>query len=544
MANDRAALVENNENAVPVIRSLKVLVVDSNSTTLAITCELLRSHGYTVITAGGGSEAIAIIRNNPSEVELILIDARLPDMDCLKLLRKIKKMSNFPVVVISSENNDDHMVRCLARGAQLFLVRPITSDEVKYLWQYSFVRKRSAAALAGQGQGGNGADGGDQVENGSSEEDDSSDGGQSDNEDGKRKGKTKQKKDDNTKAAPKKQKLFWNHDLQQRFLAAVWLLGIDASQPKKILNLMKVPFLTKENVSSHLQKHRLNLRRKKEAERNAILANGYHPSSSSSITAQRPWSTSPFLNPNISNASYPPASYFPFQKNLMSDPMSSSMPAFSPGGQFPMQVDPAGFNQPAGVLSQPAGFNQPAGVPSQLDKDLDDLLSKLASSTGDFPTDMDTNQSNTVPIFESGQVPQPNYQAGSSSYTNMPNQAGSSTIMCMDPTSFIHMGNQDSQRYIMQGNSQPQGLHQMPQLPLQEAGTFVQMGNPNPQGFLMQSEPLPAVVQDMELFDPSGDDIEELLNLIQEPQQSDDPSGLFHSGDMNMRTDEDDFHFP
>ncbi|KAJ4847678.1 hypothetical protein Tsubulata_050525 [Turnera subulata] len=224
MANDRAALVENNENAVPVIRSLKVLVVDSDSTTLAITSELLRSHGYTVITAGGGSEAIAIVRSKPSEVELILIDARLPDMDCLKLLKKIKRMSNFPVVVISSENNDNHMVRCLARGAQLYLVRPITSDEVKYLWQYSFVRKRSAAALAGQGQGGNGTDDGDQMEN------DSSDGGQSDNEDGKRKAIAKQKKDDNTKVAPKKQKLFWNHDLQQRFLAAVWLLGLDGNR--------------------------------------------------------------------------------------------------------------------------------------------------------------------------------------------------------------------------------------------------------------------------------------------------------------------------
>ncbi|KAJ4835516.1 hypothetical protein Tsubulata_023286 [Turnera subulata] len=539
MANDRAALVENNENAMPVIRSLKVLVVDSDSTTLAITSELLRSHGYSVITAGGGSEAIAIVKNKPSEVELILIDARLPDMDCLKLLKKIKKISNFPVFVISSENNDDHMVRCLARGAQLYLVRPITSDEVKYLWQYSFVRKRSAAALGGQGQGGNGADGGDQVENGSSEEDDSSDGGQSDNEDGNRKDKGKQKKDDNTKATPRKQKLVWTHDLQQRFMAAVCILGINEAQPKRILKLMKVPELTKENVSSHLQKHRLNLRRKKEAERNANIANGYHPSSSASITAQSPWSTSPFLNPNISNISYQPGSYLHFNQNLMNDPMPSSMPAFAPGGshafapggQFPMQVDPA-------------GFNQPAGVPSQLDKDLDDPLSKLASSSGDFPMNMGRNQNNIVPIFESGAVPQPNFQPGSSSYTNMPNQAGSSTNMGKDPTSFTHMGNLDSQRFIMQGNSQQQGLHQMPQLPLQEAGTFVQMGNPNPQGFLMQNESLPGVVQDMELFDSS--DIEELLNLVQEPQQPhpDDPSGLFHSGDMNMGTDKDDFHFP
>ncbi|KAJ4840755.1 hypothetical protein Tsubulata_041549 [Turnera subulata] len=536
MANDRAVLVGSNENAVPVIRSLKVLVVDSDSTTLAVTCELLRSHGYTVITAGGGSEAIAIVKNKPSEVELIVTDARLPDMDILKLLKKIKKMSNFPVVVISSENNGDQMLRCLARGAQLYLARPITSDDVKYLWQYSFVRKTSAAALAGQGQEGNGADGGNQVENGSSEEDDSSDGGHS--EDGKRKAIGKEKKDGNT--APKKQKLVWTDDLQQRFLAAVCLLGIDEAQPKKILKLMKVPFLTKENVSSHLQKHRLNLRRKKEAERNANIANGYHPSSSASITVQSPWSTSPFLNPNISNISYQPGSYLHFNQNLMNDPMSSSMPAFAPGGQhafapggqFPMQVDPA-------------GFNQPAAVPSQLDKDLDDLLSRLASSTGDFPTNMDTNQNNIVPNFESGQVSQPNYQAGSSSYTNIPNQAGSSTIIGSDPTSFTHMGNQDSQRFIVQGNAHQQGF-QMPQLPLQEAVTFVEMGNPNPnpQEFLMQSESLPGVVQEMELFDSSGDDIEELLNLVQEPQQPDDPSGLFHSGDMNMRTDEDDFRFP
>ncbi|KAJ1407705.1 Signal transduction response regulator, receiver domain [Sesbania bispinosa] len=59
----------------------------------------------------------------------------------------------------------------------------------------------------------------------------------------------------------KKPRVVWSVELHQQFMAAVNQLGIDKAVPKKILELMNVPGLTRENVASHLQKYRLYLRR-------------------------------------------------------------------------------------------------------------------------------------------------------------------------------------------------------------------------------------------------------------------------------------------
>ncbi|CAH8359778.1 unnamed protein product [Eruca vesicaria subsp. sativa] len=59
----------------------------------------------------------------------------------------------------------------------------------------------------------------------------------------------------------KKPRLAWSVELHQHFVDAVEQLGVDKAVPKKILEMMNVPGLTRENVASHLQKYRMYLRR-------------------------------------------------------------------------------------------------------------------------------------------------------------------------------------------------------------------------------------------------------------------------------------------
>ncbi|KAK9933898.1 hypothetical protein M0R45_021070 [Rubus argutus] len=59
----------------------------------------------------------------------------------------------------------------------------------------------------------------------------------------------------------KKPRVVWSVELHSTIVGAVNQLGIDKAVPKKILELMNVPGLTRENVASHLQKYRLYLRR-------------------------------------------------------------------------------------------------------------------------------------------------------------------------------------------------------------------------------------------------------------------------------------------
>ncbi|KAG4954171.1 Two-component response regulator ARR1 [Glycine soja] len=58
-----------------------------------------------------------------------------------------------------------------------------------------------------------------------------------------------------------KPRLVWDVELHRKFLVAVDDLGIDKAFPKRILDLMNVEGLTRENVASHLQKYKLDLRK-------------------------------------------------------------------------------------------------------------------------------------------------------------------------------------------------------------------------------------------------------------------------------------------
>eukprot|EP00884_Botryococcus_braunii_P014190 jgi/Botrbrau1/22772/Bobra.0132s0102.1 len=59
-------------------------------------------------------------------------------------------------------------------------------------------------------------------------------------------------------------RMVWTSELHQKFLDAVLKIGVDQAVPKKIMQAMGVDYLTRENVASHLQKYRLQLKREQE----------------------------------------------------------------------------------------------------------------------------------------------------------------------------------------------------------------------------------------------------------------------------------------
>ncbi|MED6182801.1 hypothetical protein PIB30_032132 [Stylosanthes scabra] len=58
-----------------------------------------------------------------------------------------------------------------------------------------------------------------------------------------------------------KKKVIWTNSLHSLFLVAIRHIGLDKAVPKKILEIMNVPNLTRENIASHLQKYRIFLRK-------------------------------------------------------------------------------------------------------------------------------------------------------------------------------------------------------------------------------------------------------------------------------------------
>ena len=185
----------------------------------------------------------------------------------------------------------DVVLRGIIHGAVDYLLKPVRIEELRNIWQHVVRRKReSSQGNLRDGAGANGrtvsggstGEGGGKDSKGSSElqggstKDNTGSAGGSGGSSKRKKGSSKNKdvsgedenkdgsggdENEDDSSALKKPRVVWSAELHQQFVTAVNQLGIDKAVPKRILDLMGVQGLTRENVASHLQKYRLYLKR-------------------------------------------------------------------------------------------------------------------------------------------------------------------------------------------------------------------------------------------------------------------------------------------
>ncbi|HTG47851.1 MAG TPA: response regulator transcription factor [Actinomycetota bacterium] len=83
-----------------------------------------------VAEAGSSAEALEILRGGP-DVDLALVDVRMPDFDGLELLRSIKaEWAEMPVIMLSTYENAPYVKRALADGAAGYLLKDATPEDL------------------------------------------------------------------------------------------------------------------------------------------------------------------------------------------------------------------------------------------------------------------------------------------------------------------------------------------------------------------------------------------------------------------------------
>ena len=101
-----------------------VLVVDDSFTARTLEKSILEVHGFNVVVAIDGSEALSKLRSE--EIDLVISDIQMPRMDGLTLLQEMKKDERFarlPVILVTSMNRAEDQERGLALGADAYLVK-------------------------------------------------------------------------------------------------------------------------------------------------------------------------------------------------------------------------------------------------------------------------------------------------------------------------------------------------------------------------------------------------------------------------------------
>jgi|SRR6185369_13475159 len=85
-----------------------------------------------VIEASNGAEALGALQSQP--VDLILSDINMPVMDGLEFVRQVQSIESAreaPIVMITTEGSESHVVHALQLGAKGYIRKPFTAEQVR-----------------------------------------------------------------------------------------------------------------------------------------------------------------------------------------------------------------------------------------------------------------------------------------------------------------------------------------------------------------------------------------------------------------------------
>ncbi|GFY91480.1 response regulator 11 [Actinidia rufa] len=240
---------------------LRVLVVDDDLAWLRILEKMLKKCSYEVTTCCLAIEALDLLRERKDGFDIVISDVNMPDMDGFKLLEHVGLEMDLPVIMMSVDGETSRVMRGVQHGACDYLLKPIRMKELRNIWQHVF-RKRIHEVRDIESH--ESIDEIQMMRYGSDQSDDWHLLSGHDLTSGKKRRDVDSKHEDKDlgdHSSAKKARVVWTVDLHQKFVKAVNQMGFDKVGPKKILDLMNVPWLTRENVASHLQKYRLYLSR-------------------------------------------------------------------------------------------------------------------------------------------------------------------------------------------------------------------------------------------------------------------------------------------
>lgn len=106
----------------------KILSIDEEKEVQYYLKRIFLQNGYKLYTAGNGKEGISQLVNRCPD--LALLDLILPDTDGIELIKEIRKLSDCPIIVISSRGKERDKVTALDAGADDYVTKPFGAEEL------------------------------------------------------------------------------------------------------------------------------------------------------------------------------------------------------------------------------------------------------------------------------------------------------------------------------------------------------------------------------------------------------------------------------
>lgn len=114
-------------------QTLRVLTIDDSRTMQSMLRTALEGAGYDVIQGNDGVEGISVLEEaNPSPA-VIITDINMPRLDGFGVIEAVRKMDrhkHLPIIVLTTESDQEKKARARAAGATGWIIKPFNSDSL------------------------------------------------------------------------------------------------------------------------------------------------------------------------------------------------------------------------------------------------------------------------------------------------------------------------------------------------------------------------------------------------------------------------------
>ena len=112
---------------------MHALLIDDSKANRLVINSYMTELGFKVTEARDGLDGLNALKNNPT-VNVILLDWEMPGMNGLELLAKVRSdpsKTELPIIMISSNDSPDKIAKALQTGADEYLVKPISREDLE-----------------------------------------------------------------------------------------------------------------------------------------------------------------------------------------------------------------------------------------------------------------------------------------------------------------------------------------------------------------------------------------------------------------------------
>lgn len=103
-----------------------ILIVDDESRMRKLIKDFLLQKGYSILEAEDGEKAIEIFESNKNKINLILLDVMMPKLDGWSVLRKIRQVSNIPVIMLTARGEEQDELFGFELGVDEYITKPFS----------------------------------------------------------------------------------------------------------------------------------------------------------------------------------------------------------------------------------------------------------------------------------------------------------------------------------------------------------------------------------------------------------------------------------